>query len=637
MDEHPNPGFRLQPAWLLAVVALVVGQTGLTYQLFGGAEGLNDARPIVSGRHPLHFYHGLLGAETFRQRVATSCFDPNFQAGYPKTPVFDGGCRPAELVLYLGGEQAGPAAYKQGLFFASVAVPLLYVLAARGLGLSAPGACLAGAFGCGVWWSPAVRGILDAGHLDFLLAGHAAVVYVSWLSRYHWEPGVTAWLVLALASVAGWYGHPVVWLGLAPILGGYYLAVAPRHGLAWHLGLAGVTFFGLALNFWWLFDWGRFWWLRQPSVDDVAPLPAWDVIVDTIPGHARLFGPAPFGWPLVLAGLLGCFWLARERHRSAPTMMLMTAALGFLVARLGHVWPPLANGEADRAAALVLGLAALPAAGWLALWAKRTGLTRVVVVAAVGIACAMGWGGPWTEPLRFQLGVRCEPIALGLTPDQEQLVQGLQQRTTPDARILFEETPTAQPGWNWTALLPWRTNRAYIGGLDPDAKFEHAFCRLRGDTLNGRRLTDWSDGELEEFCRRYNVGWVVTRSAAARDRWQRATFATEVQRFRDGGDVWLFELTRPRSFVLAGEAKLSQADRRKIVLTDVVPADAPNADGGPLPSKVIVLSLHYQAGLRAGPGVLAVERDPDAADPIPMVRLRLIGPQSRIVLSWENQ
>ncbi len=636
MDEPPNPGFRTQPVWLLCVVALVVGQLGLTDQLFGGREGVRDARPIVAGRHPLHFYHGLLGAETFRQRVSTACFDPNFQAGYPKTPVFDGGCRPAELVLYLGGEQAGPAAYKYGLFFASLAIPLIYILAARGLGLSAPAACLAGAFGCGVWWSPAVRGILDNGHLDFLLAGHAALVYVSWLSRYHWDPSVTAWVVLALTSVAGWYGHPVVWLGLAPVFGIYYLAVAPRHGLAWHLGLYGVVLFGLALNLWWLFDWGKFWWLRQPSVDDVAPMPTWDVLVDSLSGHARLFGPAPFGWPLALAGLFGCLVLARQKHRSAPVVVLLTAAIGFLVARLGQVWPPMTNGEADRASALVVGLSALPAAGWLAFWAKRAGLTRVVVIAAVGVVIAAGWGGTWTEPLRYQLGIQSQPIALGLSADQAALVQDLQLRTTAEARILFEETPTGQPGWNWTALLPWLTNRSYIGGLDPDAKFEHAFCRLRGDTLNGRRLTDWTDVELEEFCRRYNIGWVVTRSASARDRWRRVPFAKEVQQYRDGGDVRLFELNRLKSFILTGQATMSQADRRKIVLTDVVPVDAPHPDGGPIPAKVIVLSLHYQAGLRASPGVLMVERDPDPSDPIPMVRLRLIGPQSRIVLSWEN-
>lgn len=636
MDEPPEIGFRSRPIWLLAVLALAIGQAGLAYRLFGGSAGLNDPRPVVAGRHPLHFYHGLLGAETLRQRQGTACYDPNFQAGYPKTPVFDGGCRPVEMLLFVFGEDSGPAVYKKGLLFGSILVPFVFLLAGRGAGLSPAASCLAAAFGCAVWWSPGIRAILDDGHLDFLIAGLAAIVFVAWLARYHREPGLTPWLVLAFASLVGWFGHPVVWIGLAPTLALYYLAVAPRHGLAWHLGLFGIVLFGLTPNSVWLWEWGRFWWLRQPSVDDIAPLPTWGAIVDSWAGHAKLFGPAPFGWPMVALGALGCLRWCRDGRRCAAMLLTGTAAFAFLVARLGKVWSPLSNGEADRAAALVVGLAVLPAAGWLAAAAKRAGFEPLAALAGIGAIVVFGWAGPSVDPARGPLNLKIEPIAMGLTADQDALVRGLMERTTPEARILVEETPTEERGWNWTALLPWLTNRAYLGGLDPDAKFEHAFCRLRGDTLNGRRLTDWTDADLEEFARRYNVGWVLARSSSARDRWRRVPFAREVGQYRDGGDVRLFELDRPRSFALAGQAKWGQADRRKIVLTDLVPVDAPHPDGGGVPAKVIVLSLHYQSGLRAGPGVLAVERDPDPYDPIPMIRLRVTGPLSRVVLSWEN-
>jgi hypothetical protein len=103
-------------------------------------------------------------------------------------------------------------------------------------------------------------------------------------------------------------------------------------------------------------------------------------------------------------------------------------------------------------------------------------------------------------------------------------------------------------------------------------------------------------------------------------------------RFRDGGDVLvLYEVTRkppqpPLSFVLAGTATVERVDRRKIVLTDVVP----NADGE------VVLSFHHQPGLRAAPSNVAVEGDKDLFDPIPMVKLRLPGPVSRVTLTWEN-
>lgn len=632
-DGPPDAGFRHQPLWLLAVAGLAFGQAGLALQLFGSRNALADGRPVVAGRHPLHLYHAGLGADAFRHRRTTACYDPAFQAGYPKTPVFDGGCRPAEFALYLAGDGNDAAAYKLGLFAGCLLVPLAFAAAGRGAGLCPAGCVLAGALGCGVWWSPPVRSLLDAGNADLLLAGLAAVVFVPWLSRYNWEPGLTAWLVLAATAVVGWYAHPVVWLGLGPAVGVYYLAVAPRHGPAWHLGLAGVTLAGLAPNLWWLWDWGKYWWLRQPSVDDLAPLPTWGAVLDSWRGNAELLGPAPLGWPLVVLGLVGCGRLLRDGHRTAPALLAGVGLFAFLVARLGQVWPPFVNGGADRAAPFAAALAVLPAAGLLTERETRRHGGWPAAAVAVALLAAVGWGGDLTAGPRHRLNLRTDPLPLGLTADQEEFVRGLVERTTPEARILLEEANPLAPGWNWTALLPDLTGRAFLGGLDPDACFEHAFCSLRGDRLNGRRLHEWSDVELAEFCRRYNVGWVACHTPAAADRWRRLPRAKEVARFRENGRV-LFELDRPRSFVLVGSATWAQADRRKVVLTDVVPADFPAAGDGP--GKVVVLSLHHQAGLRVSPNVVRIDRDPDPFDPIPLLRLRMNGPVSRVVLSWEN-
>lgn len=634
MDGSCARGFRQRPVWLLAVVALAAGQAGLALRVFGGPDGLTDDRPVVAGRHPLHLYHGGLGAATFRQRYATACYDPNFQAGYPKTPVFDGGCRPAEFFLVLAGPGAGPAAYKVGLFACCLLAPLGFTAAARGAGLSRAGACLAGAAGCGVWWSPPVRAMFDAGDIDLLLAGLCAIVFVGWLPRYNWEPGVTSWLVLAGTAVVGWYAHPIVWLGLGPAVATYYLALAPRHGPAWHLGLAGVTAAGLAPNMWWLWDWGKFWWLRQPSVDDIAPLPEGAAALGTLRDAVALLGDTPLGWPAVCTAGAGLLWMLYAGKRTAAALFLFTGCAAAVVARLGQVWPTLVAGGADRAAPLVAAVAVVPAASIVSAWWEATRAGRAAVLAAVAVPAVAGWAGGWAEPVRLALGLALDPLPLGLTADQAEFARGLAAATTPDARILLEEPDTIRPGWNWTVLLPALTGRTFLGGLDPDACFEHAFCGMRHDRLNGRPVGDWTDAELAEFCRRYNVGWVACRSPAAAARWRTVPGAKEVGRFRDGGGVVLYALDRPRSFVLTGRATWVGADRQRVVLTDVVPAEAPGPDGGR--AWVVVLSLHHQHGLRVSPGVVWVERDPDPFDPIPMVRLRLPGPMSRVVLSWEN-
>ncbi len=64
MDDTPHVGFRDRPRWLLGVVVLLLAQTGLGLSLFDANRtwaAVADPRPILSGRHPLHQYHGTLG------------------------------------------------------------------------------------------------------------------------------------------------------------------------------------------------------------------------------------------------------------------------------------------------------------------------------------------------------------------------------------------------------------------------------------------------------------------------------------------------------------------------------------------------------------------------------------------------
>src|SRR6516162_7750512 len=134
-------GARSRSRWAKAFalaggVGLLVWQGWMALALFGHSPpALVDDRPLVSGRHPLHLYHGHLGAQSLRSRGSTCSYDPAFQAGYPKTPIFDDGSRPAELVLAAAGGACSPAAYKLGLFGSLLALTPLLLIAARAAGL----------------------------------------------------------------------------------------------------------------------------------------------------------------------------------------------------------------------------------------------------------------------------------------------------------------------------------------------------------------------------------------------------------------------------------------------------------------------------------------------------------------------
>jgi hypothetical protein len=76
---------------------------------------------------------------------------------------------------------------------------------------------------------------------------------------------------------------------------------------------------------------------------------------------------------------------------------------------------------------------------------------------------------------------------------------------------------------------------------------------------------------------------------------------------------------------LKGQAQNVAINRFSISLTDVVPEHGE-----------VVLSLHHHEGLRARPGWIKVEREPDAYDPVPLVRLQMIAPAARVTLVWNR-
>src|SRR5437899_2941353 len=155
IDVAAPPKSKDSLIWYLVALGLIVWQGWMTLTLFGPDhpwQRLCDDQPIVSGRHALHFYHGTLGAQSLRDRGRLSCYDPAFQAGYPKTPVFDAGSRPAELFLTLVGGRFKPEAYKIGLAICCAAVPIFLWGAARGMGFDRATCALACILGSLVHW-----------------------------------------------------------------------------------------------------------------------------------------------------------------------------------------------------------------------------------------------------------------------------------------------------------------------------------------------------------------------------------------------------------------------------------------------------------------------------------------------------
>jgi hypothetical protein len=610
-------------------LGLVGWQGWMTLSLFGPEhpwQRLLDNQPIISGRHPLHLYHGYLGAQALREHGTLCCYDPAFYAGYPKTPVFDAGSRPAELFLSLAGGAYRPEAYKLGLAACCLAVPLLLFAAARAVHLGHGASCLAVSVGLLIWWGVPCRDLLEAGDLDLLLAGLAALAQLAFLVRFDREPGLWGWAAVLASGCLGWFAQPGLFSAILPLLLIYYLSVGARHGLIWHLAFVSAVAGGAALNAFWLCDWLTYWWIRAPLQAETPLLP-----------HRTFhtFWAAPF-WgeeadrilaEMVCGGAVFGVWLLNKTRQRPAARLFGFGAAGFLLLAAGGLASePLARLGTARLFVPALWFAALPAAHALSqgavLACRLTGsIWRGVALMSV----LLGAAGFAAEDTVRALVLRCggtRPLAIGLAPEDQALVEAILQHTTPAARILWEDCGDTTTASHWSALLPVLTNRAYLGGLDANACIEHAYPALVELNLAGRPISNWKDEELMDFCRHYNAGWAVCRSAAAIARFRGWLDKDPVVTIVGSQPACLYELP-PRSFILKGHARLLSADFSHLALADVDPDEGK-----------VVLSLHYQPGLRASPSRVEIEKEPDPYDPVPFIRLRMPGPVARLTLTW---
>jgi hypothetical protein len=621
--------------WTVLLLGLLIWHANMTLLMFGPDEPwrrLTDEQPIVSGRHAVHLYHGYLGAFSFRASHRLSCFDPAFDIGYPETPIFDSGSRPGQLFLGLAGGEYDPAAYKVGLAITCLLVPVFVIIASGGAGFGLNTTFFATAASLLVWWSTPCRRALEAGDIDLLIAALAILAHVGLLIRFDGQPGFLTWQGMLFTACVGWFAHPMLFLMVLPLMLVYYMSTGVRHELTtWHLTLALSELGALAVNVFWLNDWLRHWWLRSPLPSSDGMLlhrtfatlwaaPQWGEYADRILVAV-----------LLVSALVGIAVLNQYRERVAARLFGLGAGGLWLLAILGISWEPLGQIGTAQLMVPALWFAALPAAyAWtqtFRLIAWLTGSTFRGLVVACGLLAALGFV---QRDLLAAWSLRCTEVphfALGLGPERETLVEALRQATTAEARILWEDHQSTDDTKRWTALLPLLTGRSFIGGLDPNRTIPHSSVGLIDQSLAGKPLVLWSDAELASYCKRYNVGWIVSRTPESLTRFRAWPGARETAQWSDGEPVYLFTVVNaPRSFVLKGKATIRHMDAHHITLADVEPENG-----------VVVLSLHYQSGLQATPERIAVETDEDRGDLIPFVRLRVDRPVAIVTLTWTGR
>lgn len=628
--SRSKPNAASTTLWLACALSILVWHAVMVAGMWGGQDcwaTLLDDRPVTSGSHPLHQYHGWLGARSLIDRANLCCYDPRFQAGSIRSPAFSAGGQLASLFYLLVWGSDSPQAYKMGLAAATMLVPVLLFIAAVGFGLRPLAALLATGLGVAVWWSDPGQRSFAAGHIDRLFSGVLLVAWLGLLGRFDRFANFKTWAAMLFIGAAALFVQPLVMIMALPLLLLYYFDAGTRHrtGL-WHFALVGGIALILAVNLFWLLDWAYAWWLRTPP-EATATQPRtlrnlWD--------NVAFWGS--LGDRLLIAGLMcgGAIALVTLNRETWRRLRLAILAVPYLLAIvvLGHGQR---LGELAGTHGLLfpaLWLAAIVAADRLTAVlsnaVENNPLTRAVVLGGVAICMtAVAWLVVADLRGRPSALASPPPLTLGLTTRQSEVAELLAQQCDQRGRVLWEDLPEDFDS-AWALQVMLHSGCGSIGALDERGETIFATVGLRGGRLATLPIETWSDKSLLDYCRRFNIGWIAARSKKTRDRLRKWPLAVPCGRVEVDPPVELFRIERGTfDYTVRGKATLVEASCSRLVFADVEPEDGE-----------VVLAFHHVGSISAYPRRVRVERDAAAKWPLPLIRLRVSSRVSRVTLEW---
>lgn len=602
----------------LALILVVVHGV-LTFYLLGASiDPLLDDQPILEGAHAARFYHGLQLAQAVRERgVSAVVYDPAYQAGYLMTPWATMDSRLAAITCWLAPEHP-QRAYKVGVVLVWLALPGCMWLMCR-IGNSGSGAiCAALLLLVTSAWSPWGLALLRTGELDVLLGTAALGLALSAMVRCYARPRWWPVPLGLLASAAAFYFWPVT-LGLLFIC--FLLLLTLLAGrLPWprFWGLIAAIVGGIALNSVWLHEAWQSWWMLGES--EARAVVQMNQSVNIKENLQLLIWP---GLLLVVGYLCTAALRPAIGGRSAfvwsvAIVLTSLAAIGPLEIDNLHL------GKTHGWWWCSMWLAALPIGKFAAVLLEyasrmiggRARLCLLITLLAGGIMLAL----PAQVQQIYEQIIPASPLSIGKTPDLMTTIDLLLQQTTPQGRILWEETPTNAA---WAPLLPWMAERPFVGGLGcaEPTNLEILQLRLIQGTIQGRSLELWSDVDLQSLSETFNLGWVAAFHPMTQQRLKRWPLAELIAALPGKGE--LYRLNRPLSYCRQGTAQVLSADAHRITLTNIVPEEGE-----------IVLSFHRHAQMRVSNARIKLENWQQPYDGVPMIRLKVSDELTRLTIQW---
>jgi len=223
----------------------------------------------------------------------------------------------------------------------------------------------------------------------------------------------------------------------------------------------------------------------------------------------------------------------------------------------------------------------------------------------------------------YRLLYAVSPLSSRFPAKVLELKRWLEKNTDLNARIMMEDINRWE-GKNipygasrFVGLLPAYLPRYLVGGPLPNAFIQHHFVSFHDGYFLKKPIQSYSEQELGEYFKLYNIKWAVVWSRASKEKLSGLSFARKRAQFQD---LEVFEFDFLPSWFLRGKGKVVKMDYDQIHLSQLEPEDG-----------VVVLKVHFLEGFSSFPPVklFRYQRFPD-----PIGFLGLENPPKEVVLKY---
>jgi hypothetical protein len=210
-------------------------------------------------------------------------------------------------------------------------------------------------------------------------------------------------------------------------------------------------------------------------------------------------------------------------------------------------------------------------------------------------------------------------LETSMNPGNRALEKWIIENTTKEGRILIEDsgkfdTQGKDDHYRWghqfyfahfPALLPYYTEREFIGGPYPYTLIKHHFAEFHDGILFKKDVDTFSLSELRHYFDLYNIQWIVCWSKKSRD------FFDKYPRYLLNGNkvdkFYMYTVNRAPSYFYKGEGQIT-SDYNKLQLTRV------KSEGE------IIIKYHWLKYLKTDPP-RPIERVMIMDDPIGFIKI----------------